>query len=98
MVSLEQEWRSGKCFSCCPLVSPCVLSLLVPELENSTAKRVGHVKRQGGRRGVSDHLLHRESHSSLLNVVVVVVTIAAILIIIIVLSLLVENSEPGINI
>ena len=98
MVSLEQEWRRDKCFSCCPLVSPCIQSLLVPELENSTAKRVGHVKGQDGMGGVSDHLLHRESHYSRLNIVVVVVTIAAILIIIMVLSLLVENSEPGINI
>lgn len=98
MVSLEQEWRSGNCFSCCPLASPRVLSLLVPELENSTAKRVGHMKRQDGMGRVSDHLLHRESHYSLLNVVVVVVTIAAILIIKMVLFLLVENSEPGINI
>ena len=61
MVSLEQEWRSGNCFSCCPLASPRVLSLLVPELENSTAKRVGHMKRQDGMGRVSDHLLHRES-------------------------------------
>lgn len=98
MVSLEQEWKSGKCFSCFPLVSPCILSLFVPELENSTAKRVGHVKRQDETGGVSDHLLQRESHYSLLNVVVVVVTMVAILIIIMVLSLLVENAEPGINI
>lgn len=98
MVSLEQEWRSGKCFSCFPLVSPRILSLFMPELENSTAKRVGHAKRQDETGGVSDHLLQRESHYSLLNAVAVVVTIVAILIIIMVLSPLVENSEPGINI
>ena len=54
----------------------------MPELENSTAKRVGHAKRQDETGGVSDHLLQRESHYSLLNAVAVVVTIVAILIIV----------------